>query len=223
MELASVSNEQLFELLTVIAKEARRRRRLKQDNVLKRLFANYAVDNPDIPIADTQAVSGGGLTPLAIPQRLLVAPPDVRINLLGRLLCQDWSGLFREEDLTAKYYVYAHIEPSVKHLIVNKRYGGPIKGVPFYIGKGTGDRAFDLKRNQSHGKKIDQLRNEGVRDADIVHVFRRCLTERQAFEMEAKLIYFFGTVYEGGRDGTLLNLDISQRPEFKGFILSKKA
>ena len=35
-------------------------------------------------------------------------------------------------------------------------------------------------------------------------------------EIESKLIYFFGTIYEGGRKGTLLNLDLSKRPNFIG-------
>ena len=36
--------------------------------------------------------------------------------------------------------------------------------------------------------------------------------------MEAKLIYFFGTIYEPKRKGILLNLDPAARPDFKEFF-----
>jgi hypothetical protein len=37
-------------------------------------------------------------------------------------------------------------------------------------------------------------------------------------ELEAKLIYFFGTIYEKNRKGLLLNLDLSKRPDFVGIM-----
>jgi hypothetical protein len=51
---------------------------------------------------------------------------------------------------------------------------------------------------------------------EIVHIIAEKLTENEAFELEAKLIYFFGTIYEEARNGVLLNLDLSLRPAFQG-------
>jgi hypothetical protein len=97
--------------------------------------------------------------------------------------------------------------------------------MPFYIGKGTLSRAHDLERNQGHGIRIRQLLSEGYQKPQIVSVLSSRLSEAQAFELESKLIYFFGTIYEKSRKGMLLNLDISLRPKFVGTMedKSKKA
>lgn len=52
----------------------------------------------------------------------------------------------------------------------------------------------------------------------VVHIFKRDMTEALALELEAKLIYFFGTIYEKDKLGTLLNLDECKRPLFCGFM-----
>lgn len=50
-------------------------------------------------------------------------------------------------------------------------------------------------------------------------------SEQKALEIEAKCIYFFGTIYEPGKRGKrgcLLNLDIPKFPEFSGVMLHHK-
>lgn len=132
------------------------------------------------------------------------------------LLEQDWSHLFKGGDLTPKYYVYAHINPSEKSMILHEERSKEInfEGTPFYIGKGCNDRAYDLKRNQGHGEILKSLKKSGYNQDKIVKILFENLTEDQAFEIESKLIYFFGTIYERGRHGMLVNLDIPARPDF---------
>ena len=136
------------------------------------------------------------------------------LRYLDGLLDQDWSHLFSGDD-TPKYYVYVHYAPNNKAV----RYVGEkavlrLSGLPFYVGKGVGDRAFDLKRNQGHGATIKELLLRH-KPNDIVSIIKDGLTEAQALELESKLIYFFGTRYESGRRGLLVNLDIPKRPELR--------
>lgn len=60
--------------------------------------------------------------------------------------------------------------------------------------------------------ELRQLRELGVADSEIVSIVRDALTEREALEIESKLIYFFGTKFESGRKGILVNLDFPARP-----------
>jgi hypothetical protein len=136
------------------------------------------------------------------------------INYLACILQQDWSFLFRGTDNEKKgYYVYAHVTPSGIDCKSARRL--KLKGVPFYIGKGIGQRAYDLNRNQGHGAMLRNAIREGFKEENIVNIILADLTERQALELESKLIYFFGTKYEPRRKGgVLVNLDIEKRPIF---------
>jgi hypothetical protein len=87
-------------------------------------------------------------------------------------------------------------------------------GEPFYIGKGSESRAWDLKRNQGHGKRIQRLRNLGYADTSLVSIIADTLTERDALILEAKLIYLFGSIYDDTVRGYLLNLADHARPVF---------
>lgn len=132
---------------------------------------------------------------------------------LDSLLQQDWSILFPEGDPEPRYYVYAHIRPSGKATrFVGHGLSMRFKGLPFYIGKGTGDRAFDMKRNQGHGATLRELLDQGHTPNDLAHIISGRMPEAKALEMESKLIYFFGTKYEPNRRGILVNLDIPPRP-----------
>lgn len=139
------------------------------------------------------------------------------------LLDQDWGDLF-SGDSEKKYYVYAHIKTGSKKLHIEHE-SVPLKmnGVPFYIGKGTGDRAYDLKRNQGHGALLKELQDAGSQRSEIVYIVSDGLSEAKAFELESKLIYLFGTKYETDRKGTLVNLDIPARPDFVPFKQWMKA
>lgn len=131
---------------------------------------------------------------------------------LKELIDQDWNGLFAGDE-EEKYYVYLHVQPSGKR-IEFAHDGVSIKtaGYPFYVGKGTALRAFDLNRNQGHGAILRQLVADGVPPNDIVFIVKDRMSEPAALALESKLIYFFGTRYEQGRKGLLVNLDIPIRP-----------
>lgn len=146
-------------------------------------------------------------------------PINSRARYLGYLLAQDWSKLFPYDACDGEYYVYCHVDPHGSIFTMGKKCGGNYGGMPFYIGKGIGNRAYDLKRNQGHGKMIKKALDEGWQPDDIVHIAFSGLSEKKALEIESKLIYFFGTVYEKDRHHTTLyNLDIPKRPKFGGIM-----
>jgi len=137
---------------------------------------------------------------------------------LPALIAQDWSHIYKSGDQENKYYVYAHVDPSKSIFVAPKEAGGNYGGTPFYIGKGTGDRAYDLKRNQGHGKRLNQILKAGFTKEQIVKIVFTGLTEQKAFEIEAKLIYYFGSFYDSSvkKKGYLLNLETPAIPEFIG-------
>ncbi len=130
---------------------------------------------------------------------------------LQELLMEDWSGLFNGSS-ERRFYVYAHVDPGAPKLHFHCQTSLLFNGRPFYIGKGTGDRAYDLKRNQGHGATLSELLSHGRNPSEIVQIMSDNLTEAEALELESKLIYFFGTKYERHRDGILVNLDIPKIP-----------
>lgn len=135
------------------------------------------------------------------------------LEYLDELMQQDWSSLYRGGDDQARFYVYAHVRPSgkiIRHQ--SESISLHLPGQPFYIGKGCGSRAFDLNRNQGHGAVLRELFADGAKAEKIVHILFDGLTEAKAFEIEAKLIYFFGTQYQRGRRGLLVNLDVPVTP-----------
>jgi len=135
---------------------------------------------------------------------------------LPSLINQNWSGIYKDGGSNDEFYVYAHVDPSSKQFTTRPMCGGNYGGTPFYIGKGSGDRAHDLKRNQGHGKKITELIKKGVSKDLIPYIIFSGLSESKAYELESKLIYFFGTIYnkESSKHGVLLNLDIPKTPNF---------
>ena len=85
------------------------------------------------------------------------------------------------------FYVYALKDPRSS------------PAMPFYIGKGTGSRAFDHLVNPDKTRKsrrIKNIKNDG--HEPLVDVLVDNLTESQALRIEAELIGAFGTMETGG-------------------------
>lgn len=141
-------------------------------------------------------------------------------------LFEDWSYLFPNADnVRRNYYVYYHTDPTEgginrsKHGIEFYMYGRP-----FYVGKGTGDRMKSMYgRCTAHQNKVRDLVSHGVNKDKIFNVLQDGLTEREALELESKIITYLGTAGEYGTSrpyftkyngGILLNSDVPKRPDW---------
>lgn len=110
-------------------------------------------------------------------------------------------------DNNSDYYVYAHCNPLFK---LNPETNGKIAfastlgltHIPFYVGKGKLDRAYDLNRNESH-RKIRQIIESSKKEI-VVKIIKNSLSEMDALSLESKLIDIFGLKSYGG---WLINLD----------------
>lgn len=134
---------------------------------------------------------------------------------LSSLIAQDWSHLYPRETEDGEYYVYAHVDPRLQIFITSDDAGGNYGGQPFYIGKGIGNRAYDLKRNEGHGQTIREILSCPFPPSSIVRVLFSGLSEQKALEIESKLIYFFGSQYSVNEKGWLVNLSQPAVPEFE--------
>lgn len=216
MELSKVPTEQLLDLRKLIKKELISRKVQFQKDI-KSSFKAYDEIN------DIEAFYLGQKTMGSIPPHCLKQAPQARIKYLNHIIRQDWSNLFDKSlDSKSDYYVYAHCDPRNVIFCGIRSMGGVCPGMPFYVGKGRGERAFDFKRNQGHGIRLKDILSQGYGSNDIIHFFKKDLLEHEAFELEAKLVYFFGTIYESERKGVLLNLDLCRRPKFDGYMEVKK-
>lgn len=96
------------------------------------------------------------------------------------------------------FYVYALKDPRER----------PAK--PFYIGKGTGNRAWEHQANVDESEKgllIKQIKDAGH---NVIHtIVADNLTEQQALKIEAELISAFGIRSQGG----LLTNRVRPNPE----------
>lgn len=92
-----------------------------------------------------------------------------------------------EVSASRSFYVYALKDPTSS------------PAFPFYVGKGTGVRAWEHELHPDHsakGERIQAIQNAG-REVSVVKLVEH-LTEEQALKVEAELISAFGTVATGG-------------------------
>lgn len=212
IDLSQYPTSFLTKMLPLIRDEIKKRK--AAEGIQKRIsfIERLGVDNPVLCEINQKITDNNSNSLLALP--IIENIPSDRRKYLKCILAQDWSHLFPKCGGNPDFYVYVHVDPSEKIFITDRNSGGNYKGNPFYVGKGTGNRAWDLKRNQGHGKKIQEVLGKGYGKENIVYIPFSNLTESKAYEIESKLIYFFGTIYEGRKNATLYNLDIPKRPEF---------
>jgi len=212
--LSKLPTESLKDLSSAIAKELKVRRKLEKKHNTK-LTDPLDCDGPKQMAKAVMQENSSRLLSLREPCQ----PFKGRLRYYPSLINQDWSSIYPMDCETGDYYVYAHIDPDTTSFSFSADYGGVFLGNPFYIGKGSGDRAYNLKRNQGHGKHIKKLLGSGWGPKEIVHVVFSGLSEQRALELESKLIYFFGSIYSRGKKGgVLLNLDIPRIPDFEGVM-----
>ena len=220
MELSAVPHQQLIGIYHTAAKEIKRRKSSpKIWTEFSPALKTFEEIHGDLDFTPRPAKDKGYDS---IPYTHISINPSLRAKYLPTLLAQDWTYLFGECDNTKKYYVYYHVDPSKMGISLPESAGGTIP-YPFYVGKGNGNRAYDLNRNQGHGIKLKQLKDANIPDKKIVIIAQSGLSELEAYCLESKLIYFFGTLYEKGRRGCLYNLDIGKRPNFSGVIKIDKS
>jgi hypothetical protein len=132
----------------------------------------------------------------------------IRFDACSEIYNTDISDLYQDLvlDNTTDYYVYAHCEP--RKIAIGKDGVSTWIGtfgldlLPFYIGKGRGNRAYELDRNETHRKVRQRLKAFG-KDAEV-RIIKSGLTELEALCFESKLIDIFGLMGKGGK---LVNLD----------------
>jgi hypothetical protein len=158
-------------------------------------------------------------------------------SIITTWLKEDWSHLWPEYlDEERKYYVYYHCDVESEPLCFTNMVRKDLvklnfAGMPFYIGKGTGDRYLSLHaRSSAHVQRVRFFESMGYTMESLSYILVDNLTEREALEIESKLIAFFGCMAEvptnkpyfhGGCGGTLVNSDIGKRPDWVKKIISQ--
>lgn len=221
--LKVLPNDRLFELFQMIEKEVKLRRGRIRVNKKSEQFQKL-----EEIVSKNKSLNYTKISEIIQKYNLEIKDPVIprglynnlfsteRQRALIHIMNQDWSSVYPCSEVNGSFYVYAHIDTGVtKPFCTLEDFGGNYKGIPFYIGKGTGDRAYDLNRNQGHGKKLRQVIEKNGKD-NLVKIIFNNLSEQKALELESKLIFFFGTIYEQKRKRTVLyNLNIPTQPNFK--------
>jgi hypothetical protein len=154
---------------------------------------------------------------------LLKRPTDTQIfqkrwDAIQTILNEDISFLY--EDVTSldkekKYYVYAHCDTNNK-LDISKKNPYHVlaaslnmRFMPFYIGKGTGDRYMRGDRNRNYSKIVSKK----ITEIDKI-IIKSDLDEAESLQFESKLIDLFGLAIHGG---FLINIDEGYKRDHRRF------
>jgi len=150
------------------------------------------------------------------------------------ILSESWDYLFSEHDNTVRdkcVYIH-HVPEQLRSNNINYKYPNNIIFEiprPFYIGKGDKKRVNNFNsRSRFHQKRLNKLLKQGYKKEELVLILKDGLTDREARELESKLILFFGCntgdkykcLYSGS--GILMNLTYEPFPEkYKKFTQLK--
>ncbi len=145
--------------------------------------------------------------------------PSVILPICESIYNCDISSIYLNGNLNTdlKYYVYAHCYPergldirNPKHLFLAQRFSPMLKNVPFYIGKGVGDRFLIEERNDSYAKIRKKIKSQ---NKEVEKVKLICgISEIDAFAYESKLIDILGLISLSQKYGLLVNLDEGKDP-----------
>lgn len=130
--------------------------------------------------------------------------------LFEEILNTDLSEVYNTSSGSSDFYTYVHCDPTkplsvkhnIKHAVLASKFG--LSHEPFYVGKGTGTRCFDLSRNDSHRKVRSVIRKLG-NEVQVVKI-ADFISEAKSLELEAKIIDILG-LKSLCQYGLLVNLD----------------
>ena len=148
---------------------------------------------------------------------------EAYFSILDTNITHLYSDISASLDSEPKYYVYAHLDTS-KPIVDAKKARIAITFAatfgmqfhPFYIGKGVGDRAYELSRNETHKKVRDRCKKSGKDITPII--LKDSLSELDALAYEAKLMDIFGSI---ACNGLLVNIDDGHRSKERKQLYKK--
>ena len=216
--LQNISDEHLYSFFKGIQQEINRRSKkpiVPPENFLKNIVGK-------IDIKDEYFVHpANSISDHKIPRKIRqIDDLKTKSRYLPDLLDQDWSYLWSGGDPDKKYCVYVCSDPLAPSFKFGRKLGGRIP-LPFFIGYLKEGLVWVPDENSSCALKVKNLIAAGVTKEKILTTLITGVSETQAIELEAKLVYFFGTVHDIGNKGILLNPKKHRVPDFKEEIPRK--
>jgi hypothetical protein len=132
----------------------------------------------------------------------------ILLDACFNIINTDISHCFNLDSLSPKkdYYVYVHTDPNQVLDVKLPKFAYlaslGVKYKPFYVGKGKGNRAYELNRNDSH-RKVRQRIKSTAKDIEVF-IVKDNLSELEALCLESKIIDILGLITNFG---LLVNLD----------------